>query len=232
MAMDSARDREILEGIAERVMRERGLWSEFSPQVQDELDRIDESAAVHDGKSSDLTRLLWASIDNDDSRDLDQLTVAEALPGDVVKIRVAVADVDSRVKLGTAIDAHARHNTTSVYTAGEIFPMLPEKLSTDLTSLNPDEDRLAIVVEMHYRRRRSAARLRPVSGAGAQPRQAGIQQRGRLAGGHRRHAPGDCRGERAGGEPAAAGQGGAEHEELPARPRRAQPGDHRGAPHL
>ena len=96
----------------------------------------------------DLRDLLWASIDNDDSRDLDQLTVAEAMPGDKVKILVAVADVDSLVKNGSAIDEHARHNTTSVYTAARIFPMLPEKLSTDLTSLNFNEDRLAIVVEM------------------------------------------------------------------------------------
>ena len=96
----------------------------------------------------DLRDLLWASIDNDDSRDLDQLTVAEAMPGDKVKILVAVADVDSVVKKGSAIDDHARHNTTSVYTAATIFPMLPEKLSTDLTSLNFNEDRLAIVVEM------------------------------------------------------------------------------------
>ena len=96
----------------------------------------------------DLTDLLWASIDNDDSRDLDQLTVAEALPGDKVRIRVAVADVDALVKNGSAIDEHARHNTTSVYTAARIFPMLPEKLSTDLTSLNFDEERLAVVVEM------------------------------------------------------------------------------------
>jgi VacB/RNase II family 3'-5' exoribonuclease len=148
MTMDSARDREILEGIAERVMKERGLLSEFSPQVQEELDSIHESAAAaHDRTSADLTNLLWASIDNDDSHDLDQLTAAEALPGDVVKIRVAIADVDSIVKNGSAIDAHARHNTTSVYTAACIFPMLPEKLSTDLTSLNPDVDRAAIVVE-------------------------------------------------------------------------------------
>ena len=93
-------------------------------------------------------QLLWASIDNDDSRDLDQLTVAEAMPGDKVKIFVAVADVDSVVKSGSAIDEHARHNTTSVYTAAVIFSMLPEKLSTDITSLGFHEDRLAIVVEM------------------------------------------------------------------------------------
>ena len=96
----------------------------------------------------DLTDLPWASIDNDDSRDLDQLTVAETLPEDRVKIRVAVADVDALVKDSSAIDEHARHNTTSVYTAAQIFPMLPEKLSTDLTSLNFGEERLAVVVEM------------------------------------------------------------------------------------
>jgi len=78
---------------------------------------------------------------------LDQLTVAEAIGGDV-KILVAVADVDSIVKNGSAIDEHARHNTTSVYNRSPNIPMLPEKLSTDITSLNFNEDRLAIVVEM------------------------------------------------------------------------------------
>ena len=95
-----------------------------------------------------MRNLLWASIDNDDSRDLDQLTVAEAMPAGKVKILVAIADVDSSVKNGSALDEHARHNTTSVYTAAEIFPMLPEEISTDITSLNFNQDRLAIVVEM------------------------------------------------------------------------------------
>src|SRR4030066_1606641 len=96
----------------------------------------------------DLRQLLWASIDNDDSLDLDQLTAAEALPDKRVKIFVAVADVDALVKKNSAIDEHARQNTTSVYTAGKIFPMLPERLSTDLTSLNYREDRPAMVIEM------------------------------------------------------------------------------------
>ena len=91
---------------------------------------------------------MWASIDNDDSLDIDQLTAAEGLPSDNVKIFVAIADVDSSIKNGSAIDQHARNNTTSVYTAAEIFPMLPEKVSTDITSLNFAEDRLAVVVEM------------------------------------------------------------------------------------
>jgi exoribonuclease-2 len=104
---------------------------------------IGDSAAIRD-----LKDLSWASIDNDDSRDLDQLTVAETLPGEKVKIYVAVADVDSLVRNGSAIDEHARHNTTSVYTAARIFPMLPEELSTDLTSLGLDAERPAVVVEM------------------------------------------------------------------------------------
>lgn len=140
--------RVILQNIAHRAMLDRGLLPDFSAAALAELDRIRAPADVNDGSVRDLTALLWASIDNDDSRDLDQLTVAETLPGGRVKIRVAVADVDALVKDGSAIDEYARHNTTSVYTAAEIFPMLPEKLSTDLTSLNFAEVRLAVVVEM------------------------------------------------------------------------------------
>ena len=95
-----------------------------------------------------MRSLLWSSIDNDDTRDLDQLVVAEPLAGGVVKILVAVADVDALVQRGSAIDEHARSNTTSVYTAARTFPMLPEKLSTDLTSLREDQERLALVIEM------------------------------------------------------------------------------------
>lgn len=136
-------------------MLERGLLPEFSTEALTELAGLQTPAgpaanarAEDTPAIRDLRDLLWSSIDNDDSRDLDQLTVAESLPTDSVMIRVAIADVDSFIKDGSAIDRHARHNTTSVYTAAEIFPMLPEKVSTDLTSLNLDQDRLAIVVEM------------------------------------------------------------------------------------
>ncbi len=129
-------------------MVERGLEPGFSPRVEKELDQIPGPARSSTKGRRNLRDLLWCSIDNDDSRDLDQLSVSESLPGGAVKILVAVADVDAVVRKGTAIDDHARHNTTSVYTAAEIFPMLPERLSTGLTSLNEGEDRLSIVVEM------------------------------------------------------------------------------------
>ena len=148
MNTDEKHHRAILQSIAHRAMLERGLLPDFSAGALAQLATIQTPA----GRDSELIRdqrdLLWASIDNDDSLDLDQLTVAEAQPGGKVKIMVAVADVDSLVKEGSAIDDHAHHNTTSVYTAARIFPMLPEKLSTDLTSLNINEDRLAFVVEM------------------------------------------------------------------------------------
>jgi VacB/RNase II family 3'-5' exoribonuclease len=148
MTGNGKQHRAILQSIAHRVMLERGLLPDFSTVVLAELAGI-VTPAVPDGDPlRDLRDLLWASIDNDDSLDLDQLTVAEVLPGDTVKIRVAVADVDALVRKGSAIDDHAHHNTTSIYTAATIFPMLPDKLSTNLTSLNFNEDRLAIVIEM------------------------------------------------------------------------------------
>jgi len=128
-------------------MLERGLLPTFSAAASAELQALPASGATETAGVRDLTALAWCSIDNDDSRDLDQLTVAEPLAGDAVRIRVAVADVDALVKPGSAIDQHARHNTTSVYTAAEIFPMLPERLSTDLTSLNAGVERLAVVVD-------------------------------------------------------------------------------------
>jgi exoribonuclease-2 len=154
MNPDSKNHRAILESIARRVMLERGLLPDFSPEALAELERLQASAAAEGGSPEgssgirDARDLPWASIDNDDSRDLDQLTVAEALPGGSVRIRVAIADVATLVTRGSAIDEHARHNTTSIYTAAKMFPMLPERLSTDLTSLNLGEERLAMVIDM------------------------------------------------------------------------------------
>jgi exoribonuclease-2 len=147
----AAPDRLVLQRIAHRVMLERGLSPDFSPAALAELGQIHGPGAPDPG-TRDLRDLLWCSIDNDDSRDLDQLSVAEALPDGAVKALVAIADVDVLVRKQTALDGHARQNTTSVYTVAAIFPMLPEKLSTDLTSLGPDVDRLALVAEMTFAR--------------------------------------------------------------------------------
>jgi exoribonuclease-2 len=141
----------LLQALARQAMLARGLLPDFSPAALAQLEAITGPAVPErdaDGDLHDLRDLLWASIDNDDSEDLDQVTVAEALPGPTTRIYVAVADVDALVKKGSAIDMHAGQNTTSVYTAAEIFPMLPVRLSTDLTSLTPKGDRLAVVTEM------------------------------------------------------------------------------------
>ena len=147
MENGSGKQRATLRRIARRAMLERGLLPDFSQDALAELSAI-RAPAAGDGGVRDLRSFPWASIDSDDSRDLDQLTVAEKLPGGFVRVLVAIADVDALVGKGSAIDGHARTNTTSVYTAGGIFPMLPERLSTDLTSLADREDRLAVVIEM------------------------------------------------------------------------------------
>ena len=135
-----------LKSIARRAMLDHGLQPDFSAQALAQTSAITQPPS--DSAVRDLRELLWASIDNDDSQDLDQLSVAEPLAGGAVKILVAIADVDATVKIGTPIDDHARANTTSVYTAAQVFPMLPEKLSTNLTSLADGQERVSLVIEM------------------------------------------------------------------------------------
>jgi VacB/RNase II family 3'-5' exoribonuclease len=131
--------------IARRAMIQHGLLPDFSAEAQRQAEVASQPAP---SAIRDLRALLWSSIDNDDTRDLDQLVVAQPLADRAAKILVAVADVDALVERGSAIDDHARSNTTSVYTAARVFPMLPEQLSTDQTSLREGQDRLAVVVEM------------------------------------------------------------------------------------
>jgi len=137
--------RRFLEEIAREAMRDRGFEPDFSRAAEAQVAALSGPAAP-DGRR-DLRDLIWCSIDNDDSRDLDQLSVVRGNSTGEVTVLVAVADVDALVRRDTPVDQHAAHNTTSVYTGAQIFPMLPERLSTDLTSLNEDEDRNAIVVE-------------------------------------------------------------------------------------
>ncbi|MGE5235800.1 MAG: RNB domain-containing ribonuclease [Acidobacteriota bacterium] len=147
MHTDDGRQRVILQRIAHRVMQQRGLEPDFSPAALAQVARLTAAPVQADG-ARDLRDLLWCSIDNDDSMDLDQLSVAHRGNDGTVQLLVAVADVDALVDKDSPVDTHARANTTSVYTAAEIFPMLPEKLSTDLTSLADGQDRRAVVVEI------------------------------------------------------------------------------------
>ncbi len=140
-------DAELLEQIAHQAMLDYGLEPEWSDDAQRQLDRLPERPATA-GDAEDLRELPWCSIDNDDSMDIDQLTVAEILDGGRTRVRVAVADVDALVELGSPLDRRAQHNTTSVYTGVRTFPMLPDRLSTDLTSLNEGCDRLALCTSL------------------------------------------------------------------------------------
>jgi exoribonuclease-2 len=136
--------------IAIRAMTERGLEPEFPARAEQQLASMTGHVDASSAQVRDLTDLLWCSIDNDDSLDLDQLTACALLPQGAVRWWVAIADVDALVKKDSAIDQHAQLNTTSVYTSARIFPMLPERLSTDLTSLNLGQERLALVTEMVF----------------------------------------------------------------------------------
>jgi len=136
-----------LNAAAHDEMLHEGFSPDFPPETAGQVAAIRRHPI--DGPSDgirDLRNLLWSSIDNDTSRDLDQIEVAERGAGGI-RILVGIADVDSAVGINTPIDQHAASQTTSVYTAVRTFPMLPEELSTDLTSLNEDGDRLAIVIE-------------------------------------------------------------------------------------
>lgn len=135
---------EILAEIARQAMIDRDLLPDFPIEVHQELANIKAPASPSSNSELlDLRHLLWFSIDNDDSKDLDQLTYVED-----DKVYVAIADVEISVKRDGPMDVHAAHNTTSVYTPSKVFSMVPEKLSTDFSSLNPHEDRCAVIVEM------------------------------------------------------------------------------------
>src|SRR5438046_1153829 len=136
-----------LAAAAHQEMIHEGFDPDFSASVKAQVEHLkSRPAPVQDTAVRDLRELLWSSIDNDSSRDLDQIEAAERVALGI-RVLVAIADVDSAVPAGSPIDQHAAAQTTSVYTAVRIFPMLPEVLSTDLTSLNENADRAAVVIE-------------------------------------------------------------------------------------
>ena len=135
--------------LAVEEMIEHGFEPEYPPEAHREIKQLERAPTpiMEDGRR-DLRTLLWSSVDNRTSRDLDQIEVAEQLPDGSIRLLIGIADVDALVERGTATDEHAATNTTSVYTGVCVFHMLPTRLSTDLTSLNRGEDRNAIVIEM------------------------------------------------------------------------------------
>ncbi len=133
---------------AHAAMIEHGFQPDFPTGTEAELAAIEAQPKTPAAPGAqDLRSLLWSSIDNDTSKDLDQIEWAEPLPDGRIRVLVGVADVDARVAEGTIIDGHARSETTSVYTGVRVFPMLPAVLSEGITSLNEEEDRVALVVE-------------------------------------------------------------------------------------
>jgi len=133
---------------ARQAMIDEGFDPDFPPGVDEQLAALKARAApAAGGDVRDLRALAWSSIDNDTSRDLDQIEAAERVNGGI-RVLIAIADVDSEVSIGSPIDRHAAAQTTTVYTGIRTFSMLPEQLSTDLTSLNEAAERLAVVVDM------------------------------------------------------------------------------------
>jgi len=132
-----------LVSLARQEMADEGFQPDFSPEAQQQLASIPGQPTAG---LKDLTALLWSSIDNDDSRDLDQIEWAERVNGGI-RVLVGVADVDAAVPKGTPLDRHAQREATTVYAGVHTYPMLPERLSTDLTSLNENADRAALVIE-------------------------------------------------------------------------------------
>jgi VacB/RNase II family 3'-5' exoribonuclease len=137
-----------LQKVAHDSMVQHGLEADFPPAALAQLQGITAPAPYAGADVRDLRALLWCSIDNDDSRDIDQLSVAQPSAGGVVRILVAIADVEVTIARDSPLDRHASANTTSVYTAARIFPMFPERLSTDLTCLPANADRVSLVIDM------------------------------------------------------------------------------------
>lgn len=140
-----------LQAIAKKAMEEKGFAADFSKEAKQETLQMKNQPSLHPTEEVlDLRSLLWSSIDNIDSQDLDQIEYAERLPKGGFRLRVGIADVDAFVKLGSAVDKHAETNTTSVYTGVMTFPMLPREFSEDSTSLAEGQERLAVVVDMQF----------------------------------------------------------------------------------
>ena len=134
-----------LHDVAIRALHDDGFATELAADARRQLDTL---PAPDTGGIRDMRALLWSSIDNPESKDLDQIEFAEDTPGGGIRLRIGIADVDAMVPKGSPLDVHARTNATSVYTGIAVYPMLPPEISTDATSLNQGADRVVLVVEL------------------------------------------------------------------------------------
>src|SRR5271154_4151444 len=173
-----------LQAIAKQVVLQHGFNPDFSPEVQQQLAdlRAHPPAIAPGGRVRDLRSQLWSSIDNDTSRDLDQIEVAERLPNGDVRVMVGIADLDAFVPKLSVIDQHAARETTTVYAGIRNFPMLPEELSTGKTSLLENQDRLSVVVEFVVGGDGRVTYSDVYRAGGAQPGATAIQLGGSVAG--------------------------------------------------
>ncbi len=139
-----------MNALARQALIDNNFAPDFTPQVIDAVESLDEQKIISSANPSvkDLRSLLWSSIDDAASLDLDQVEYAEKLPNGDIRLLVGIADVDEFVPKDSLVDSFTAKNTVSIYTASKVFPMLPEHLSTDLTSLREAVDRLAVVIEM------------------------------------------------------------------------------------
>lgn len=137
-----------LQLMAHEAMSEAGFQPDLPAEVLEQIKKLKDAPSIDAGHTRDLRDLLWSSIDNRESQDLDQIEWAEKLPDGNIRVLVGIADVDAYVPKNSPVDLHAKVNTTSVYVGVTIYPMLPEKLSCGITSLLPGFDRFAIVTEL------------------------------------------------------------------------------------
>ncbi|MBW3566250.1 MAG: RNB domain-containing ribonuclease [Acidobacteria bacterium] len=139
--------RQTLFEIARQAMIDRELLPDFSREAMEQVSRL-ESPPPLDDDAEDMRSLPWVSIDNDDTIDIDQVSYATTDHNDAIRLYVGIASVDWLVDIGTPVDRHAAHNTTTVYTPVHNFLMIPAELCTDLTSLSENADRMGLVIEM------------------------------------------------------------------------------------
>jgi VacB/RNase II family 3'-5' exoribonuclease len=132
---------------ARQAVRDHGFQPDYPNQVQQEAAALQAHPPKMNPAAEDLRHLLWSSIDNETSRDLDQIEYADTLPDGRTRVRIGIADVDALVPKGSAIDRYAANETVTLYTGVKNFSMLPEALSTGLTSLLEGVDRACVVTE-------------------------------------------------------------------------------------